>query len=170
VGELDSKKLLAAVRRRIEAEPCWVLVLDNADDLGLFGVGQASAGLSAFVPRSTTGTVLWTSRDKEIGSLVGPLRAINLAHMTDEEAIRLLETVRGKAVGDEMDSARVLLAELDWLPPAISQAAAYMWRMETSIKDYLSKLYDSKKRWKLLKQSQFDRHCRHQVPNSILET
>ena len=47
VRDVDGEKLLAAVRGRIEAEPSWVLVLDNADDLGLFGVGQASVGASA---------------------------------------------------------------------------------------------------------------------------
>ncbi len=39
---LDGEKLLTAVRLQIEAEPCWLLVLDNADDLELFGVGRQS--------------------------------------------------------------------------------------------------------------------------------
>ena len=58
---LDGEKLLTAVRLQIEADPCWVLVLDNADDLRLFGIGPQStelASLSAFVPRGPAGTVL----------------------------------------------------------------------------------------------------------------
>lgn len=39
---LDGEELLTAVRERIESEPQWLLILDNADDLGLFGVGQTS--------------------------------------------------------------------------------------------------------------------------------
>lgn len=38
---LKSEDLLAEVRDHIEAQLDWVLILDNADDLTLFGVGQA---------------------------------------------------------------------------------------------------------------------------------
>jgi hypothetical protein len=90
--------------------------------------------------------------------------------MTDDEATALLERVRGKPIGEERDAANALLAELDWLPLAISQAAAYLWKTKMLIGDYLTKLRDGKKRWKLLEKSQFDRHRRRHVPNSILET
>jgi hypothetical protein len=79
--DLDGEKLLMAVRERIESGPRWLLVLDNADDLALFGIaartspgasrsqGEESveevASLYDYVPRGTTGTVLWTT---EIGS------------------------------------------------------------------------------------------------------
>jgi hypothetical protein len=39
---LVGSDLLAAVRRSIGARSKWVMVLDNADDLRLFGAGQAS--------------------------------------------------------------------------------------------------------------------------------
>jgi hypothetical protein len=116
------------VRQRIEADPCWLLVIDNADDLGLFGVGgtrksrmgdeKELVDLNDFVPRGPVGTVLWTSRDKRIaGSLVGAQRAINVARMTDAEAMALLETVGGGKIGEGEGGARGdavrLLAELD---------------------------------------------------------
>lgn len=159
----------------IEADPCWVLVLDNADDLGLFGVGRQSveqSKLGAFVPRGPAGTVLWTSRDERIsGTLVGAQRAINVSRMTSAEAIALFETVRNRKMGvDEEDDIAMLLTELDWLPLAISQAAAYTRRTQTEIKTYLSKLQQGKRRWKALKESEFDRHRREHVSNSILET
>jgi hypothetical protein len=129
--KLDGEELLAAVCERIEAEPCWVLVLDNADNLGLFGVGRtpqdgphSTAGeravnLYEFIPRGpSSGTVLWTSRDERIaGSLVGARRAISVARMTADEARTLLETVKNKKIGlDESEDATALLAELDRLP------------------------------------------------------
>ncbi len=120
---LDGEKLLTAVRPQIEADPCWVLVLDNADDLRLFGIGRPPqsvelASLSAFVPRGPAGTVLWTSRDEQIsGTLVGARRAISVSRTSSDEAILLLETVRNKTIGvDEADDTAKLLAELDWLP------------------------------------------------------
>ncbi|KAL8387701.1 hypothetical protein RB595_009726 [Gaeumannomyces hyphopodioides] len=172
LGLEDAKgeKLLEEVKQRIQAEPCWVLVLDNADNLRLFGVGRAEAGLLAFVPHSATGTVLWASRDELVSRLVGVRRSINVARMTDEEAMTLFETAWGRTIGDEMDDAKALLSELDRLPLAISQSAAYLRQTDMPIKGCLSKLRDGQERWDVLKQSRFDRHRRVGVPNSILET
>ncbi|KAL8396664.1 hypothetical protein RB594_003650 [Gaeumannomyces avenae] len=189
-ADLQDKELLAAVRDRIQTEPSWVLVLDNADNLRLFGVDRRKPGaqlggqphgattdhapknLREFLPWGPTGTVLWTTRDEGItGSLVVAQRTINVARMEINEAVKLLETMRNKAVDDvERDDASALLAELDWLPLAISQAAAYMRRTRTPIEKYLSKLKGGKGRWRILRASEPDVHRRCEVPNSILET
>ncbi|CAG9955975.1 unnamed protein product, partial [Clonostachys rosea f. rosea IK726] len=78
---LDGSDLLEAVRSKIETRSRWVMVLDNADDLELFGVGRAQPGnnkdLHGYVPHTSQGTVLWTSRDAHItGTVVGPHRGI----------------------------------------------------------------------------------------------
>ncbi|KAK4044798.1 hypothetical protein C8A01DRAFT_11754, partial [Parachaetomium inaequale] len=181
--DLNGDELLTAVRDGIEVLGSYILVLDNADNLTVFGVGRNRAAggentagkvarnLFSFVPRHS-GTVLWTSRDKRIsGSLVGAKRAINIARMTDNEAIALLETVGDIKIGEgEMDDAARLLAELDWLPLAVSQAAAYIRRMPITLRQYLSKLARHRKRWKVLQESEFDRHRRPGLSNSVLET
>src|SRR3569833_111874 len=174
-SSLDGEKLLGAVRERIETGPRWLLILDNADNLGLFGVGGAAgnaANLYDFVPRGPAGTVLWTSRDERIaGSLVGARRAINVVRMTADEARTLFERVRDKKIDDdEAGDATTLLDELERLPLAISQAAAYMRRTSTPINRYLSKLKKGKKRWRVLGETEFDRHRRPEVSNSVLET
>ncbi|KAK3690562.1 hypothetical protein B0T22DRAFT_537180 [Podospora appendiculata] len=126
-GGLDGPELLMAVRERIEAGSCWLLILDNADNLTAFGVGQTQPGkdqgrgveekysLYDFVPRGSAGTVLWTSRDKRIGgSLVGAKRAINVARMTDAEAMALLETVGNRKIGEgERDGCRIHAEDID---------------------------------------------------------
>lgn len=116
--------------------------------------------------------MLWTSRDKRIaGSLVGAGRAIEVACMTAEEAKMLLETARNEKIGDkEEEDAMVLLTELGRLPLAISQAGAYMLRTSKPIKKYLSGLKSGTKRWEVLQASEFDRHRRPHVSNSVLET
>ncbi|KAL8367322.1 hypothetical protein RB595_009171 [Gaeumannomyces hyphopodioides] len=186
-ANLQGDELLAEVRARIEAEPSWVLVLDNVDNIGLFGAGRrkpaAQSGeqphradhapnLHNLVPGGPIGTVLWTSRDEGIaGSLVVAQRTINVARMEEDEALKLLTTIRNEAIDDtERDSASALLAELDRLPLAISQAASYMRRTRTPVKEYLSKLKRGKKRWRILRASEPDVHRRCAVSNSILET
>ena len=182
-SDFDGDELLTAVRDGIEALKPYVLVLDNADNLTLFGVGRDRAAgdentakerarnMFGFVPRHS-GTVLWTSRDKRIGgTLVSAKRTINVARMTDSEALVLLETVGNKKMGEgELNDAARLLAELDWLPLAVSQAAAYIRRMSITPTEYLSKLARHRKRRKLLGESEFDRHRRPGLSNSIFET
>ncbi|KAM0185964.1 hypothetical protein ACHAPI_011940 [Fusarium lateritium] len=41
---LDRSDLLDVVRNEIEARSKWLMILDNADDLGVFGVGQEAKG------------------------------------------------------------------------------------------------------------------------------
>lgn len=38
--QLDETRLLNAVRTAIEATPKWLMIIDNADNLSLFGVGR----------------------------------------------------------------------------------------------------------------------------------
>ncbi|EFX06195.1 violaceus kinesin [Grosmannia clavigera kw1407] len=164
--------LLVEVRNRIEALPRWVLVLDNADDLTIFGVGPGAASTAGslfdYVPR---GTVLWTSRDEQIvGTLVGPGRGIRVGHMTAVEAEMLLQTVRRQDAGDEADEVAELLRELLQFPLAIYQAGSYMRRTGTLAREYLQLLAQSKERHKALKATAYDRHRRTGTPNSILET
>ncbi|KAL7803072.1 P-loop containing nucleoside triphosphate hydrolase protein [Trichoderma afarasin] len=172
--QLKGEDLLAAVRDQIAAQPDWVLVLDNADDLQIFGVDQApgqTKSLYQYIPRASVGTVLWTSRDARIaGTLVGSRRGIKVDRMKYDEAETLLKISGSLEVEREKLEVIALLEELQWFPLAITQAGAYMRRTETSAKEYSSLLAQSKSRWPLLKEEEFDRHRRDGVPNNVLET
>lgn len=167
---LKGEDLLATVRRRIEAQPKWVLILDNADDLTLFGIGPAAEQKTNLYKYIPSGTVLWTSRDERVvGTLVGPRRGINVARMTSNEAENLLAMTRDEEIS-EGDAETALLKELQWLPLSISQAGAYMRRTSTTVKEYLHLLAQGRQRWDVLKTTEFDRYRRPDVPNSVLET
>ncbi|KAF4446546.1 hypothetical protein F53441_9820 [Fusarium austroafricanum] len=182
-GRLDGSDLLDAVRSGIESRPKWVMILDNADDLRLFGVGRQARGqetnesqnLHRYVPCTSKGMVLWTSRDAHIaGTLVGPRRGVEVRSMAMDEATTLLARIRDEsstaeeALGEA--GVNTLLAELQCLPLAISQAGAYMRRMSVTAEQYLDRLRQGKTRWEVLKISDADRHRRPEVSNSVLET
>lgn len=171
---LKGENLFTVVRDQIAAQPDWVLILDNADDLRLFGVNQApeqTKSLLQYIPQASTGTILWTSRDAHIaGTLVGSTRGIEVARMKYDEAEILLKTAGGLEAGREDKDIPALIEELQWLPLAIMQAGSYMRRTSTSAKEYLSLLAESKRRWDILKANEFNRHRRPDVPNNVLET
>ncbi|KAL7800218.1 hypothetical protein V8C37DRAFT_364497 [Trichoderma ceciliae] len=176
---LDGPDLLDAVRNSIEARSRWVLILDNADDLALYGVGRTggtegmSESLLKFVPRGPQGTILWTSRDAHItGTLVGAPRGIEVPSMTKHEATALLAATMGEHMKPAVEELEIdrLLEELQRLPLAISQAGVYMRRTSTPVKEYLDLLLQGTSRWGLLKMTDSDRHRRPEVSNSVLET
>jgi hypothetical protein len=79
-----------------------------------------------------------------------------------------------KAIGEEKHrqtpDAAALVAQLQWLPLAISQVGAYIPQTVTPINQYLSMILQGKRRWEILQVSDSDRHRQPDVPNSILET
>uniref|UniRef100_A0A8H7NHI4 NB-ARC domain-containing protein n=1 Tax=Bionectria ochroleuca TaxID=29856 RepID=A0A8H7NHI4_BIOOC len=176
---LDGTDLLDAVRNEIEARSTWVIILDNTDDLRIFGVGQQAKGgetrenqnqnLHKYVPRTSQGTVLWTSRDAHIaGTLVGARRGIEVRSMAMDEATTLLARTQDTLLREVRVDA--LLEELQCLPLAISQAGTYMRRLSMTAEQYLSLLRQGNSRWEVLKVSDADRHRRPDVSNSVLET
>ncbi|KAL9573934.1 hypothetical protein ACKAV7_001926 [Fusarium commune] len=177
---LDGTDLLDAVRNEIEARSKWVMILDNTDDLRIFGVGQTKGegmneNLHKYIPYASQGTLLWTSRDAHIaGTLVGARYGIEVRSMAVGEATTLLAKVRDEPLtADEaVEEAGVdaLLQELQCLPLAISQAGAYMRRMSMTAEQYLDVLRQGNTRWEVLKLSDADRHRRPEVSNSVLET
>jgi tetratricopeptide (TPR) repeat protein len=173
-NSLSEEDLFEAVRDGIDALPNWVLIVDNADDLKIFGVGQTALeaqSLFQFIPRASTGTVLWTTRDANIaGTLVGQGQGIEIARMTFEEATQLLKTFKSLKLNKEEAEISSLIKELHSLPLAIMQAGAYMSRTSTTPKEYLTLLAESKKRWDILKMDDLNRHRRRKVPNNVLET
>ena len=169
---------MSAVRTWLESQSNWLLVLDNADALQYFGTEYAysnrneSSNLYRFIPQGLTGKILWTTRDESVvGGLVGVQQGVNVTSMKLSEAETLLASISGFDVtGKDSKNATDLLKQLENLPLAIAQAAAYMRRTSASIAEYLAKLKKEKRRWKLLAEPVFDPHRRPDVPNSVMKT
>lgn len=116
-------------------------MLDNADALYHFGGQYAShsydnsRNLHSFILRGPTRTILWTTHDKRIvGDLIISSQGINVGSMDASEAKKLLVGLSTYAITDD-DTVAVdeLIHKLDRLPLPISQAAAYIRRISTTI-------------------------------------
>ncbi|KAH6694360.1 P-loop containing nucleoside triphosphate hydrolase protein [Leptodontidium sp. MPI-SDFR-AT-0119] len=113
----------------------WLMILDNADDIDVFQKTQEGSSkgcgpnlpLSSYIPQSISGSVLITTRDRRATSWLGTgyTSVIPVNLMTVEEADRLLLAKIPEGLSTAFDRAE-LVKELDYLPLAISQAAAYI--------------------------------------------
>ncbi|KAI9896031.1 hypothetical protein N3K66_009100 [Trichothecium roseum] len=173
--QLEGSDLLEEVCSKIGERSRWVMIVDNADNLGLFGVGtgpqRTAESLCRYVPHTSHGTVLWTSRDAHIaGTLVSAGRGIEVRSLEADEAMTLLTRTRNDESTAQEAGVTALLEELQRLPLAISQAGAYMPRTSMTASEYLSLLAQGRTRWEVLKMSDADRHRRPEVSNSVLET
>ena len=127
----------------------YLLVVDNADNIEHWWPGKYKSGgslddpsknLSKYLPdRSDRGQVLITTRDSRIASkLAKEGKPIALQPMSEEEAKTLFLSKLGGDDSD-FDEAEVhgLLEELDRLPLALSQAAAFIEENSSvTVKDY----------------------------------
>jgi hypothetical protein len=181
-AELKGSDLLYAVRRWIEEQTPWLIVLDNADDLKIFKQASASHQLDKektpnpellqFVPRGSRGTIIWTSRDSSIlGKLISVNAGMEVRNMTFQESLRLFQTLSGRSIGDPAsESEKELLTQLEMLPLAISQASAYIQKTAVSIEQYAHAFTESEERQTNLLSLEFDETHRSDVPNSVMHT
>jgi tetratricopeptide (TPR) repeat protein len=140
-AKADVKKM---VKTRLSQESVgkWLLIVDNADDFEMFyhndGGDDQSSALSEYLPFSTLGAILFTTRDREAATQFAGPNVVVVDEMDDTESRELLRrNVHGKKLIDDDISMKMLLALLTNLPLAIMQAAAYLNTNGCTIADYL---------------------------------
>ena len=121
-----------------ESNGRWVMIVDNADDSGVFfphnkpqtrladNPDREIQSLSDFLPQSPNGSILITSRSRDVAfRLTGSYTDIvSVDPMNKEHALTL---VRNKLQGSfAPDDAAALVEALDYMPLAITQAIAYI--------------------------------------------
>jgi tetratricopeptide (TPR) repeat protein len=124
----------------------WLLVFDNADEVDMWMHKPPSEpGLSRrlvdYLPRSTQGNIIFTSRDRKAAVKLAPQNVIEVPEMSEEVAKELLQKCLINPVPTDTDrTTKALLAQLTYLPLAIVQASAYINENGISIADYISLL------------------------------
>jgi hypothetical protein len=138
----DDEDVKESVRRHLSSRAAgpWLLVVDNADDVGVvLGNSDVPSGLFQYLPESESGVVLYTTRSPDVA-----LRAtdeVELHKMSEQEATTMLEkSLKRKGLMGAGAVVEELLDELTYLPLAIAQAAAYLDRNRLSVADYLTLL------------------------------
>lgn len=163
----------------------WLLVLDNADDMETFfgaksnpssSVSEQIRPLVNFIPRSSNGWTIITTRDKRIGErLTNREKPIEIMPMDRQDAERLLwSKVPPEYTLDNARSSE-LVELLGCLPLAITQAAAYISENSISVEDYLKAFEetDSEMQYLLsvdLPDHRRDFEMRPEMQNSVMRT
>ncbi|OCL09134.1 hypothetical protein AOQ84DRAFT_388390 [Glonium stellatum] len=163
----------------------WLMIVDNADDSnvlfrpldeinsGVKASPQAANSLADLLPQSSHGSILITSRNQDLAyRLTGRhLDIIKVKPMGSDEALHLL---RKRLPNDLMSGDAVELLEmLDYMPLAISQAAAYISQRapRVTISKYLRHLRQGDKdRADLLNKDVGDTRRDTGASNSIIST
>ncbi|KAI9764624.1 MAG: hypothetical protein M1839_005799 [Geoglossum umbratile] len=169
-----------------EANGRWVIIIDNADDLGVFSCSldrykgskgdvssNAAAALLESLPQSPNGSILITSRSRDVAfRLTGSYADIIGVHPMDQS--HALALLRNKLEGSfEQDDAVALVEALDYMPLAITQAAAYISQRapRATVSRYLQDLSkDDRDRAKLLDIDIGDSRRDGTASNSIIAT
>ncbi|KAF2993771.1 hypothetical protein E8E13_002280 [Curvularia kusanoi] len=160
----------------------WTMILDNVDDVETFfplqgcrrdeASNEPSVSLAAYLPQSRNGSILITSRNKDVAArLAGGYNHIKEVFALDEgQGLQLLQN---KLQDTSMEEDAVeLLRMLDCVPLAITQAAAYInRRARMTISSYLKEFRASDKgRKNLLNWDVGDLLRDESVSNSVVTT
>lgn len=137
----DQELAVTDVKRWLETNPGWLLILDNADDLPL---------IQGFLPNQEKGHVLLTTRARAATALA---ERIAVRDMAPEEGALLLLRRAGVIAKDALFAdagqtdrqvALELSKEMGGLPLALDQAGAFIEETSRSLSEYAG-LYASQK-------------------------
>jgi tetratricopeptide (TPR) repeat protein len=161
----------------------WVMIVDNADDVGVFSQldrsstshnsVQVTQPLLDFLPQSLNGSTLITSRSRDAAyKLTGSdSDIIKVEPMDEDQALSLLQKkLPGKL---DRNEGGELVHTLDCMPLAITQAAAYISQRSPriTVSKYLSDLRKGdEERASLLKKDLGDTRRDGRASNSIIAT
>jgi tetratricopeptide (TPR) repeat protein len=141
--ENDLDQAVLALKQWLAREPGWLLIFDNADD---------PDALEPLFPDAEHGHLLVTSRALDFQDL-GIINPVQLEEwpVADATTFLLDRCHRQDPDSDEREAAEQLARELDGLPLALEQAAAYIVERRATFRRYLEsyrnrglKLFDAR--------------------------
>lgn len=165
-----------------ENNATWLMILDNADDNEKFfsapqslPEAERSVPLVSYLPRTSNGFILVTTRDNRVGRRLTDNRPISVLPFELQEARQLLHSKLPEiGAGSENlvdEDVGCLLHELEYLPLAITQAASFISENSISVAKYVRMLQDDdSEKAALLDRGIPDLRRDSQASNSVLQT
>jgi tetratricopeptide (TPR) repeat protein len=167
-----------------EENGSWLMVLDNADDADVWtgpSIGelsrqdspQQSAPLINYIPRGSHGFVLITTRDSQLGKILANAKKkpIDVLRFGPKQAEILLCRKLSEDNDINQEDTNEITEALDYLPLAITQAAAYLDQNDMTITKYLQLLRAGKADTSdLLKKGIHDPGRDYEIQNSVFQT
>ena len=171
-----------------EANGRWTMVVDNADNREVMFTGwsgeisgQAATpsrnkSMSSYLPVSSNGSIVATSRNREVleGLDIGEEDVLDVGPMELDVAQALLRRKLKRAEGESVsEDGMKLVQELDCIPLAIAQAAAYINQRtpRVTVSRYLELLVkDDTEKTKLLAKGIRDPRRDGEASNSVIAT
>jgi len=141
-GEADVKEL---VRRHLSTKNAgkWLLIVDNADDTGVLECSGGEKGILDHLPTSELGMTVFTTRDWKTAYTLAGNNIVCVGELDPRTASDLFKaSVRPELLYNETVADK-LLVELNYLPLAITQAAAYINCNAVSVEEYLDHVEDT---------------------------
>jgi len=142
----DKADIKRLVRDHLSSETTgpWLLVFDNADDVGMW-VDRPTPDSDRLIdnlPKSRHGSIVFTTRDKKAAVKLAGRNVVEISEMDEAGGQQLLRNylVDPDLLDDNQGDATALLDRLTYLPLAIVQAAMYINENGIGLRDYLSLL------------------------------
>ncbi len=145
-SEQDQNRVVNAVKRWLQTNKNWLLILDNVEDLTM---------VSDFIPPASNGHILLTTRAQATGTIANN---IEIEKMEPEEgALVLLHRAKLIETASEEDliKAKEISQEMDGLPLALDQAGAFIEETGCSLLEYLE-LYQAERAFLLKDRGESD--------------
>jgi hypothetical protein len=177
-GLKDAKAdAMGLVKTRLSQERTgkWLMIVDNADDFQLFyhndeGENRSKA-LSEYLPFSTLGAILFTTRDRKAATRFAGSNIVIVNEMDDTESRELLQrSLQDKQLLDDKSSLTKLLGLLANLPLGIMQAAAFLNANSCTISEYIRIYNESSNNIIELLSEDFEDNRRYPGTNPVVTT
>lgn len=140
----DVKSLVKSALSRSAGH--WLLILDNVDDIEIPSDEGAAGWLQDYLPFSLKGSILITTRNREVLTKldVHPNNSVHAAEMEEQDLFQLLAKHSGQDLSSDASGVEWLLDELAHHTLAVRNAALYMNQTATNATGYME-LYKEEK-------------------------
>ncbi|CUS08951.1 unnamed protein product, partial [Tuber aestivum] len=172
-AETEEEGFLLSIKRWFEGRDSrdWILVIDNADNEEDFVSNNSP--IAKFVPQGPRGTVIFTTRSRQV-AFRQECERIDIGKMDEDEAKTLFFEhfgSWGSLRNGEEEVVATILSSVDHLPLAVVSSAVFMAETETPPTDYWIIFQENdQRRVKLLSQQFSDIRRESDVTGSILST